>query len=69
MPLRAPKPGSYEHLLREARLTADSLVRLSKWPATEPFWSTGRYRFDGPPKGQPGSFGVCYAAQLLEVQG
>lgn len=67
MPPRLPEPGSFEHLLEEARVAADSLLRLSRYPKTEPFWSRGRHRFDGPPAGQPGSFGTCYAATDLPV--
>lgn len=67
MTLRSPEPGSFEHLLEEARLPADGLVRLTKSPKTEPYWSCGRYRFDGPPSGEPGSFGTCYAAGDIGV--
>jgi hypothetical protein len=67
MPLRWPDPGTFEHLLEEFRMPADSLVRLSIFPGTEPYWSRGRYRFDGPPADNPESFGTCYAAQKLEV--
>jgi len=42
-------------------------VRLSRRPATEPWWSSGVYRFDGPEAGEPGAFGTCYAASSLEV--
>lgn len=64
---RWPEPGSFERSLEGARLAADSLLRLSRYPKTEPFWSRGRHRFDGPPAGQPGSFGTCYAAVDLAV--
>jgi hypothetical protein len=67
MSLRLPDPGSFAHLLEEVRVPADSLVRLSKSPKTEPCWSRGRYRFDGPPAGEPGSFGTCYAAGDIAV--
>jgi hypothetical protein len=66
VPLRLPDPGTFEHLLEEVRVPADGLVRLSKFPATEPYWSRGRYRFDGPAAG-PNAFGTCYAANDLAV--
>jgi RES domain len=44
-----------------------SLVRLSRHPATEPYWSAGVYRFDDPEPGRADSFGVCYAAGSIEV--
>lgn len=41
-----------------------SLQRLTRFPATEPWWgATMRYRFDDP----LGSFGVSYAAESLDV--
>jgi len=67
VPLRLPDPGTFEHLLKEVRVPADSLVRLSKYPTTEPYWSHGRFRFDGPPAGAAGAFGTCYAADDLAV--
>jgi hypothetical protein len=65
--LRRPEPGSFETLLRPVRVEVASLVRLSRCPATEPWWSSGVYRFDGPEAGEPGAFGTCYAASSLEV--
>jgi hypothetical protein len=67
MSLRLPDPGSFEHLLEAVRVPADSLVRLSRFPKTEPYWSRGRGRFDGPLAGDPGSFGTCYAAGDIAV--
>lgn len=67
MSLRLPDPGTFEHLLTETSIPADTLVRLSKYPKTELFWSRGRYRFDGPPAGAIGSFGTCYAAADIGV--
>ena len=67
MPLRRPDPGSFEHLLQVVKVEADSLVRLSKYPKTEPWWSCGVYRFDGPHTGVPGSFGTCYTSDDLSV--
>lgn len=65
MPLRRPDPGTFEHLLQPVRVDVTTLVRLSKHPRTELWWSRGRCRFDGPPKGNPGSFGTCYAATTI----
>ena len=45
------------------------MYRLSRYPATEPYWtSEGRYRFDDP-KGKSGAaaFGVLYVGHLPEV--
>lgn len=67
MSLRLPEPGNFEHLLEETRVQADTLVRLSKLPKTEPYCSHGRYRFDGPAAGLPGSFGTCYASDDIAV--
>lgn len=67
MQLRPPEPGSFEHLLVATRMQADRLVRLSKFPRTEPYWSRGRYRFDGPAPGTPGSFGTCYGSADLSI--
>jgi hypothetical protein len=44
MPLRRPDTGSFESLLQEVPVEAASLVRLSKYPKTELYWSRGRYR-------------------------
>lgn len=44
-----------------------SLVRLSRHPATEPYWSSGVYRFDDPDPGRAGAFGTCYTANTIEV--
>lgn len=65
MPLRAPDPGTFEQLLEEVHVDAKTLLRLSRYPATELWWSHDAYRFDGPPKGAPDAFGTCYAAPLL----
>ena len=64
---RLPEPGTFEHRLQEARVQAGTLLRLSRFPHTEPFWSRGRYRFDGPPAGTASSFGTCYAADDIAV--
>jgi hypothetical protein len=67
MRLRLPEPGSFEDLLRPVRIEVASLVRLSRHPATEPYWSTGVYRFDDPEPGRAGAFGTCYTASSIEV--
>ena len=67
MRLRLPEPGSFEDLLRPVRIEVASLVRLSRHPATEPFWSAGVYRFDDPEPGRAGAFGTCYTASSIEV--
>jgi len=65
--LRLPEPGSFEDLLRPVRIEVTSLVRLSRHPATEPYWSAGVYRFDDPEPGRAGAFGTCYTAGSIEV--
>ena len=67
MSLRLPELGSFEALLRPIRIEVASLVRLSRYPATEPYWSAGVYRFDDPDPGRAGAFGTCYAASSIEV--
>ncbi|MFN6997221.1 MAG: RES family NAD+ phosphorylase [Aquincola tertiaricarbonis] len=61
--LRLPDPGTYEHLLTPIYIKTISLLRLSRYPKTELWWSQNRSRFDGP----VGVFGTTYAAQELEV--
>jgi hypothetical protein len=65
--LRLPETGTFEDLLRPVRVEVSSLVRLSRYPATEPYWSSGVYRFDDPDPGLAGEFGTCYAASSIEV--
>jgi hypothetical protein len=65
--LRRPEPGSFEDLLRPIRVEVASLVRLSRCPATEPYWSVGVYRFDDPDGDSADAFGTCYAASTIEV--
>lgn len=49
MPLRRPEPGSFEHLLVLAPVALAGLWRMSRWPATEPYFSrSARFRFDDP---------------------
>ena len=42
-------------------------MRLSRHPATEPYWSAGVYRFDDPDPGGADAFGTCYTASTIEV--
>ena len=42
-------------------------MRLSRHPATEPYWSAGVYRFDEPQPGRVDAFGTCYTANSLKV--
>ena len=65
--LRLPETGTFEDLLRPVRVEVSSLVRLSRYPATEPYWSSGVYRFDDPDPGRAGEFGACYTAGSIEV--
>lgn len=45
-------------------IEAASLIRLTRCPATEPYWGRGRrYRFDDP----AGVYGVTYGAERLDV--
>ena len=62
-----PEPGSFEDLLRPARIEVASLVRLSRHPATEPYWSAGVYRFDDPDPGGADALATCYTAGTIEV--
>ncbi len=67
MQLRLPERGSFEDLLRPIRVEVASLLRLSRHPASEPYWSAGVYRFDDPDSDRPGAFGTCYTASSIEV--
>ena len=67
MSLRLPEPGTFEDLLRPVRVEVASLVRLSRYPGTEPYWSSGVYRFDDPDPGRASGFGTCYTANSIEV--
>lgn len=67
MSLRLPEPGTFEDLLRPIRIEVASLVRLSRHPATEPYWSAGVYRFDDPDPASAGAFGTCYTASTIDV--
>jgi hypothetical protein len=65
--LRLPEPGSFEDLLRPVRIEIALIVRLSRHPTSEPYWSTGVYRFDDPDPDRAGAFGTCYTASSIEV--
>lgn len=67
MSLRLPEPGSFEDLLRPVRIEIASLVRLSRHASSEPYWSTGVYRFDDPCPDRAGAFGTCYTASSIAV--
>ena len=68
MSLRLPEPGTFEDLLRPVRVEVASLVRLSRYPGTEPYWSSGVYRFDDPDPGRAGEFGTCYTAKVPSAE-
>ena len=65
--LRLPEPGSFEDSLHPIRIEVASLVRFSRQPSTEPYWSAGVYRFDDPQPGRADAFGTCYTAHSIEV--
>lgn len=65
--LRLPEPGSFEDLLRPVRIEIASVVRLSRYPSSEPYWSTAVYRFDDPDLDRAGAVGTCYTASNIEV--
>ena len=67
MSSRLPEPGSFEGLLRPARIDVASLVRLSRYPATEPYWSAGAHRFDDPDPGRASAFGTCSTTSGIEM--
>jgi len=67
VPLGLPEPGTFERRLRPVRVDVSSLIRLSRDPATEPYWSAGVYRFDDPRPEREGGFGVCYAGNSIAV--
>ena len=67
MLLRLPELGSFEALLRPIRIEVASLVRLSRFPASEPYWSAGAYRFDEPDTDGADAIDTCYTASTIEV--
>ncbi len=69
MPLRLPDPGSFKARLGPVLVPVASLVRLSNYPASEPYWGKrAASRFDAPKEISPADrFGVCYAGDCLET--
>lgn len=68
--LRLPKPGTFETLVWTVAVPTAGLWRLSKRPASEPYWARGaQSRFDDPAGATPGAatFGVLYAGQDPET--
>jgi hypothetical protein len=68
--LRLPKPGTFETLVSSVVVPRAGLWRLSKRPASEPYWARGaQSRFDDPAGATPGAatFGVLYAGQDPET--
>ncbi|MDZ5455212.1 RES family NAD+ phosphorylase [Azohydromonas lata] len=60
--MRAPERGTCEHLLQPVEVPIESPVRLSRHPATEPWWGrVAARRFDDSQQ----RFGVCYAADQV----
>jgi len=59
--------GASTSLLRPVKIEIASVVRLSRYPSSEPYWSTGVYRFDDPDFDRAGAFGTCYTASNIEV--
>ena len=59
-----PRPEDLVHLVHCIEIPVEQLVRLSRKPDSEPYWSTSRsHRFDDP----GGRYGVCYAADSMET--
>lgn len=68
MPIRRPEPGTFEDLLKPAKVAIASLVRLTRFPRTEPYWGRrATHRFDDTWPIKPTQFGVLYAADTLEI--
>jgi hypothetical protein len=63
--LRRPERGTFEDRLRPVRIEVSALVRLSRSPATEPYWSAGVYRFDDPELERTEAYGTCYTANSI----
>lgn len=64
--LRLPKPGTFKTLVSTVAVPTAGLWRLSKRPASEPYWARGaQSRFDNPSGVTPGAatFGVLCAGQ------
>lgn len=59
-----PRPEDLVRLVHCIEIPVERLVRLSRRPDSEPYWSTSRsHRFDDP----EGRYGVCYAADSIET--
>jgi hypothetical protein len=68
VPIRTPDAGTFESKLGEARVAVADLVRLSRFPDTEPYWGrSASSRFDDPLTKRSNEFGVCYASDSLAV--
>lgn len=68
MPIRLPEPGSFEALLHPVQVGVAAMLRLSRFPDSEPWWSrNGRYRFDDPGSGHCPRFGVLYLADDVQT--
>ena len=68
--LRLPEPGTFEMLVATVAVPTAGLWRLSKRPASEPYWARGaQSRFDDPAGANPSAatFGVLYAGQDPET--
>lgn len=67
--LRKPKAGTFEAHLQTVQVSTDDMWRLSRHPATEPWWATtARHRFDDA-AGATGraTFGVLYVGHTPDV--
>ena len=65
--MHPPEPG-FERHLSPISVSARTLVRFSRFPASEPFWSSqARYRFDDPHPVQAQRFGVLYVGDSLDT--
>jgi hypothetical protein len=68
--LRLPEPGTFKTLVSTVAVPTAGLWRLSKRPASEPYWARdAQSRFDDPAGAIPGAatFGVLYAGQDPET--
>jgi hypothetical protein len=66
MSIRKPKAGSFETILSAVDVDVEvaGLVRLSRYPSSEPWWGkTRNYRFDDPLQ----QYGVTYLADDIET--
>lgn len=64
---RLPEKGTFESNLEPILVNAGSLVRLSRFPTTEPHWSVNTYRFDLQEVASGKGVGTCYAASCVEA--